>query len=391
MAALNAQTDTPRDTLIKRPHDGPTEFLTTEWVARGYLKKLSRHGRWQKRWWEVRGPYLMYWANHSDAGFNSDDIETPRKNPDAAIDIRRIVSIEVKGFDLHLVSSSHVFKLRSEKDGDVTLWKEALEGLHTVLSPDTNSSHHSDGEDTDEQPSPSANEEFDQDGNGLEGEGAWISNVDDIREDVAVSINSNASTSVANTKVVGLVPAQVPKDSWRASAMTAGDSDNSTVLTMDTQMNGELNFETVSASDGAQYSNEFISLKTDCWPSDLTLEVVVGDSKKHPAYRVMVKREDNCSPPEEAMAQYRFGDWRSLKEHIESEFNVKAAVPFPRTYRRNSIGVRLSDDQVGIRAAELNSWLQSVVEMKLPRGAAMNLCRFLRIYDPVLNNPDSSD
>ena len=53
-----------RATMVKRvtaSDEDITQFLstTTEVLAKGYLKKLSSKGKWQQRFFELRGPYFM--------------------------------------------------------------------------------------------------------------------------------------------------------------------------------------------------------------------------------------------------------------------------------------------------------------------------------------------
>ena len=53
-----------RATVIKRPEKVETEskiqqYLNSSPTASGYLKKLSSKEKWQKRFFQIRGPYLM--------------------------------------------------------------------------------------------------------------------------------------------------------------------------------------------------------------------------------------------------------------------------------------------------------------------------------------------
>ena len=118
-----------RKTMHKRPAssklvtaadtEGPLSFLTVEPKVSGYLYKNNRRGKWQvrtgarppvrqhspnaylpprvgvlphappppalqKRWCEIRGPFLMYWPTKPKTKAGQ-----ACKAPDAAIDIRR--------------------------------------------------------------------------------------------------------------------------------------------------------------------------------------------------------------------------------------------------------------------------------------------------------------
>lgn len=60
-------------------------------TATGYLQKKSKggKGKWLKRWWELRGPFLMYWHTEKKAKTKTEDEVTM---PAGAIDLRLITA-----------------------------------------------------------------------------------------------------------------------------------------------------------------------------------------------------------------------------------------------------------------------------------------------------------
>jgi len=123
-----------RETIVKRPSgtskkaslSDVEKFLTAPCLEYGYLQKLNSRGSWQKRWWELRGPYLMYW--------DSEKASKPKKKgldgvslPLAAIDLRRIVSAKASGQELILKSKSgSQYSLRAAAGVDMIDWERAV-------------------------------------------------------------------------------------------------------------------------------------------------------------------------------------------------------------------------------------------------------------------------
>ena len=85
---------------------------------------------------------------------------------------------------------------------------------------------------------------------------------------------------------------------------------------------------------------------------------------------------------EDSGCAHRFFAWRQLKNDLLS-LGMDAAIVddgFPRTYIRNSFGIRLNEDQQSGRAASLDAWLKRMVESPdLPQEAAVRLAMFLNV------------
>ena len=85
---------------------------------------------------------------------------------------------------------------------------------------------------------------------------------------------------------------------------------------------------------------------------------------------------------EDSGCAHRFFAWRQLKNDLVSLGMDSALVNtgFPRTYIRNSFGIRLNEDQQSGRAAGLSSWLKHMVDSPdLPQEAAVRLAMFLNV------------
>lgn len=105
-----------------------SQHLTLAPTIAGSLMKLSTKGKWQRRWWEIKGPFLMYWQ--------SNNASLKKKNilplPDAAIDLRVVakVSFDEKTSILALVSQrGRVFNFKPTSGKDFAMmqqWKEAV-------------------------------------------------------------------------------------------------------------------------------------------------------------------------------------------------------------------------------------------------------------------------
>ena len=80
-----------RGTVMRRETSGESELadsLAQSSPAQGYLKKMSTKGNWQRRWFEVHGPFLCYWQSHAHA------VTKGKANmPNAAYDLRKMESI----------------------------------------------------------------------------------------------------------------------------------------------------------------------------------------------------------------------------------------------------------------------------------------------------------
>lgn len=108
-------------------------FLEERFSARGYLQKLSHKNKWQKRFFILKGPFLMYWANKS----NSEPQQTRRNTdacstPETVIDLRCIVAFELEENESVLVlsSESKTIRLTGVAQADMKhmpMWLKACE------------------------------------------------------------------------------------------------------------------------------------------------------------------------------------------------------------------------------------------------------------------------
>ena len=91
---------------------------------KGYLQKKSSKGAWQKRWFELHGPFFCYWASHKNTEGKA---ETPM--PLAAYDVRMMESVNITADGtLTLVSANgNTFCLKSQAKADYLPWVKALE------------------------------------------------------------------------------------------------------------------------------------------------------------------------------------------------------------------------------------------------------------------------
>ena len=87
------------------------EYLNNDYQARGLLSKLNSKGNWQKRYYELRGPYLCYWATESS---KKKDEEGKISLPDFWLDLRLMESIE---WD----EKMHMMKLTSDEGDEIRL------------------------------------------------------------------------------------------------------------------------------------------------------------------------------------------------------------------------------------------------------------------------------
>ena len=80
---------------------------------RGYLLKLNRSKRWDNRWFELRGPFLLYWRTESKSQRAGGDLVFP----DAAIDIRTMVkaNLDDDGTIVLESLSANLYCLKSPK------------------------------------------------------------------------------------------------------------------------------------------------------------------------------------------------------------------------------------------------------------------------------------
>lgn len=122
-----------RKTIVKRPRGSVWNhlYLDHEVDISGFLLKQSTHRRvrqvWQRRFFQFRGPYLIYW-NHKP--------NRTTELADSVVDLREIsnVSISLDGTELVLMSvKEHGFRLKSCLEAgthaavtDLSNWKRAM-------------------------------------------------------------------------------------------------------------------------------------------------------------------------------------------------------------------------------------------------------------------------
>ena len=93
----------PRSMLVPPMELGDVEaYLEEECKLSGYLYKLNRNKRWDKRYWEIKGPFMSYWKSEAKSRNG-----TLPALPDAAIDLRKMEKAEIeRGGVLVLTSAS---------------------------------------------------------------------------------------------------------------------------------------------------------------------------------------------------------------------------------------------------------------------------------------------
>ena len=115
-------------------------FLDARYIAKGYLMKLSTKKKWQRRMYQLKGPWLMYWetdhATRKDMTITRSQYTVTM--PDAAIDLRRISSCRVEsaadsntGVLLLTSASGRVIQMKAtsdscEEQGVLSRWETAI-------------------------------------------------------------------------------------------------------------------------------------------------------------------------------------------------------------------------------------------------------------------------
>ena len=131
-------TPTKRSPSVQTPSnsaDPPSELMASlqlPYEARGFLLKLSSKGMWQKRLYEIRGPFLCYWASEAAQKVSSATASVVAE-PDASVDLRAMATITLENGPppfLTLTSSDgHLLQLKAaEKKDDANLrqWRDAI-------------------------------------------------------------------------------------------------------------------------------------------------------------------------------------------------------------------------------------------------------------------------
>jgi len=466
----------------------------------GFLEKKSRHGKWQRRWWELRPPYLVYYAkkpsgstivgagaespltdHHSDQGPHAaaESPGTPSKiaseTPAAVISLASVQDcylagasfmlypdIEVVGpksgdisdREVVLVAADRQVQLRASSPNLAKLWAQALvaalwavahggESVHAASSP------RGGGKEAREQASRGLDEEG---GDGALYDGEKKSDLE--RETVAMQLPPSAFVRPLAQSMEALesrfeqveVSSAAPKspgsdvaESWKVRTATgppttigaaavappsaeANPADPSMFLdgvAIPENMAGPASEpEEDERSNSMPNSIKSLVEPDKLWPPNLEVEVSVAEKDNgHPMYKTTVYWNGTEQPV--CGGCHRFAVFRQLQEDLarlglESTVELSpfanfmppfsgTPVPlqddpaahqrpnsagiegdgvsspiFPRTYRRTSFGIKLTDEQIRRRSKKLNSWLSSLVpDTALPLRVAMRLADFL--------------
>ena len=135
-------------TVAKRPiKAGGSElakYLSGPCVASGVFLKKSTKGKWQKRFFQLRGPYLIYYDNPKRAQKGIAKGSDDSAPPDASIDLRNmrscVFSSEGGGKVILASGSANVTEIKATTEDDASafqLWVEKIkEQLGTFGSGD---------------------------------------------------------------------------------------------------------------------------------------------------------------------------------------------------------------------------------------------------------------
>jgi len=399
-----------RDTLVKRPGSEGGDVMSAlecPCMIEGYLSKHtagrgSGLSRWQKRWWEVRGQYLLYWPNEKAA--------TSKSTPDAAILLTKLKSLSHETLELHLESSGKKFRLRSLETADVgkseelTRWQQVIEkvisqasaadsgavasssaaevepgpspsptptpapapapapaqastppspGLDSGLAPEPLPGSATDGSKRPKPPPPAGSPKVDP-------------SVTKAMDKLTVSDMSTAETGSGGGSVGGAAE----ETDLKPAPPRPGDSTKALGQRLSNQKKRPTDTEKVAICE--------------IWNLQTKIQIVVGESDHHhPTYAVEVTKQGASAA--ERSAAYRFGEYRKLNESLEKD-GAGIPVDFPSTFQRMKLGVRLSKAQVDNRCQQLDAWVQAAIRTPLTKTPAEQLSKFLNVRDPVLNN-----
>jgi len=111
------------------------DYLKVQHDKEGILMKLSSKNVWQKRYYQIRGPYLMYWASQSSTkkGISKGNLVG---TPNVSIDLRLINSVDIlKGNVLVLTSKSkQMFSLKSINKNDEKVAKDDITSWYDIIN-----------------------------------------------------------------------------------------------------------------------------------------------------------------------------------------------------------------------------------------------------------------
>jgi len=133
------------------------------------------------------------------------------------------------------------------------------------------------------------------------------------------------------------------------------------------------------------------------------VRVTLADSKDggleaeaHPKFTIMVSSvstKERCRLDSEyrSVGCVRFAAFRELWAEVEQlcvDVGFEPPVmqsPLPRTYKRQSIGVKLTTHQLFERSRDLTGWLSEVLELPLPLRALEAVESFFQLHGPTLH------
>ena len=130
-------------TVAKRPgaKNSPTDLadcLIGPYIASGLFMKKSSKGKWQKRLFQLRGPYLIYYDNPKKVQKGIPPDSKDSALPDAAIDLRNMAKcafLDEDGGKIVLTSGSgKEFELKATSARDAALVPEWVEKINQQLS-----------------------------------------------------------------------------------------------------------------------------------------------------------------------------------------------------------------------------------------------------------------
>jgi len=459
--------------ITKRPSRLQLEqdYLCQPVLHAGFLEKKNRHGKWQRRWWELRPPYLVYYVTRpagSEPTRGGASPKTPPKSPGGSKSTRAPAStiitlasvqdcvlagsslllepdVDVEAppgarkstlREITLVASDRTLALRASTAALAKAWARSLvvalravaheEGGVAVLSSPGSGKKAADEvrvEAASHSPSPMAKLHAERESDAIETRplAQSMKALESRFETVeASSIRSNLVNPSSDASRVE----QDLESGGEAQALGGGGGDGSE--------SGDLHkvptdLDTENSDDRSNSMPKCISGLVDpekLWPSNLQVEVSVAPKENgHPVYKTMVFWNGTEQPV--CGGSHRFAVYRQLQmdlvglglespvelsrwDNLMASFSGTPAPPahqdtpashrrggdsgvegqgqqapvFPRTYRRNSFGIKLTEEQIQRRCQKLNVWLTSLVpDTPLPLRAAMLLADFLGLQE----------
>lgn len=376
MAGLDA-----RATMVKRPtfdeDDSISDYLTHPFIARGYLLKLSHKKKWQRRWWEIRGPYFMYWVSEKQAtstrrGADPESVSMP----DAAIDLRCITAAFLDGSELVLHShSEREFRLKPSNLADQAHMKSWLTATRFRIA------------EAGKFATPAGS-----------GDGEIV--MSDEPEEEVLEAQAENMTSFSTGAVTAGIQASVESVGGGMAKMGLGSSPAKAAAALATGTAAAAAAEAAEAAPAASAAEAApaptppvaaISIGDvpapikSVWPEDYEVKIILGplENKKHPTYQCALYKGGSTSPVSGEGCIKRFGAYRDLNQLLLDKYSVECPVHFPKSTAKSMLG--LGATEVSKRCEDLDAWLQGLINAPLGQSAASTVVKFLGITDPVLN------